>query len=128
MVIFLHVYMESLQHRFKLSWPHIRQLKKTKATVRYKVMESVSETNPQLSLTIQNIQNAYLSSGVDANTVKGASNAYLNNLIKEQILARSIRDYYDIMLIGLLCLILTLIFATPIQNVVLKLRKGNIPY
>lgn len=91
-------------------------------------MESVSETNPQLSLTIQNIQNAYLSSGVDANTVKGASNAYLNNLIKEQILARSIRDYYDIMLIGLLCLILTLIFATPIQNVVLKLRKGNIPY
>ena len=100
----------------------------TKAVVRDKVMESVSENNPQLSLTIQNIQNAYLNTGIDANTVKGASNAYLNNLIKEQILARSTRDYYDMMLTGLICLILILIFAAPIQNVVLKLRKGNIPY
>ncbi|WP_342333121.1 MFS transporter [Pedobacter sp. FW305-3-2-15-E-R2A2] len=100
----------------------------TRAAVRDKLRESVSETNPQLSRTLQNIQNAYLNTGNDVSIVKGASNAYFNNLIKEQILARSTRDYYDIMLIGLVCLIVTLIFASPVQNVLLKLRKGNVPY
>lgn len=100
----------------------------TRAAVRDKLRESISDTNPQLSITLQKIQNAYLNTGNDINTVKGSSNAYFNNLIKEQILARSTRDYYDIMLIGLVCLIVALIFAAPVQNVVLKLRKGNVPY
>lgn len=100
----------------------------TRSAVRDKLSVSVTETNPQLSLTLQNIQNAYLNTGNDVNTVKGASNAYFNNLIKEQILTRSTRDYYDIMLMGLVGLIVILIFASPIQNVVLKLRKGNVPY
>lgn len=100
----------------------------TKAAVTEKVREAVSETNPQWSLTLQNIQKAYLHTGNDVYTAKVASNVYVNYFMKEQIIARATRYYFDIMLIGLVCLIVLLIFLPKIQHVVMKLRKGNVPY
>jgi DHA2 family multidrug resistance protein len=100
----------------------------TKSAVREKVRESVNQTNPQLSQTLQQIQNAYLNAGNDLYTSKSISDGYLNTLIKQQILARSTRDYYDIMLIGLMCLIVILILLPTIQNAAVKLRKSNLPY
>ena len=100
----------------------------TRSTVREKVREAVTEINPQLPLALQNIQNTYQNAGNDLYTSKGASNAYFNNLIKEQILARATRDYYDLMLAGIILLIIILIFLPRIQQVVLRLTRGNVPY
>ncbi|MBT2619716.1 MFS transporter [Chryseobacterium sp. ISL-6] len=100
----------------------------TRSEANDKVRESITEINPQLSLTLKNIQQAYLNAGNDIYTSKGASNAYLNYFIKEQILIHSTKDYYDVMLVGLLVVIVILIFLPGIQNIVLKLRKGSIPY
>lgn len=99
----------------------------TKSAVREKVRETLSETNPQLPVTLQNIQQTYQIAGNDLYTSYGVSNAYLNNHIKEQILARATRDYYDLMLVGVVCVIVILLLPQ-IQNVALKLRKGNIPF
>jgi len=93
-----------------------------------KVREAITETNPQLSLALQNIQNTYQNAGNDMYTSKGGSNAYFNNLVKEQILARATRDYYDIMLTGIIVVIIILFFLPNIKNVVLKLTRGNVPY
>ncbi len=49
-------------------------------------------------------------------------------MVSQQILARAIRDYYDLMLTGLIFVILILVLLPQIQDVVLKLRKGNVPY
>ncbi|WP_172283187.1 MFS transporter [Chryseobacterium sp. LAM-KRS1] len=100
----------------------------TRSEANDKLRESLTETNPQLSITLQNIQQAYLNAGNDMYTSKGASNAYFNYFIKQQILIRSTKDYYDIMLIGLLVVIVILICLPGIQNIVLRLRKGNVPY
>lgn len=100
----------------------------TRSSVREKVREALSETNPQLPLALQDIQHTYLNAGNDLYTAKGAAQGYFNNLVKEQILARSTRDYYDLMLLGIVCIILTLLFLPGIKNVVLRLRKGNVPY
>lgn len=100
----------------------------TKSTANDRIRESLTETNPQLSLTLQNIQQTYLNAGNDIYTSKAASNGYLNYFIKEQILIRSTKDYYDIMLVGILTVIVILIFLPGIQNIVLKLRKGSVPY
>lgn len=100
----------------------------TRSSVREKVRETLSETNPQLPLTLQDIRHTYLNAGNDLYVAKGAADGYFNSLVKEQILARSIRDYYDLMLIGIVCVILALLFLPGIKDVVLKLRKGNVPY
>ncbi|ASK29034.1 hypothetical protein CEY12_02445 [Chryseobacterium sp. T16E-39] len=100
----------------------------TRAEANDRVRESLTETNPQLSLTLQNIQQVYLTAGNDLYVSKGASNAYLNYFVKQQILIRSTKDYYDIMLAGILIVILILICLPGIQNIVLKLRKGSVPY
>lgn len=100
----------------------------TRSEANDKVRESLTETNPQLALTLQNIQQAYLNAGNDIYTSKGASNNYLTYFIKQQILMRSTKDYYDIMLVGLLIVIIILICLPGIQNIVLRLRKGSVPY
>lgn len=99
-----------------------------KSAVREKVRESVSENNPLLSLTLQNIQNIYLNAGSDVYTAKGVSGGYFNQLIGHQILARATRYYYDLMLVGVVFVIVILLLLPQIQKVVLRLRKGNIPY
>lgn len=98
----------------------------TKSTVREKVREAVNEINPQLPLALQNIQNTYQNAGNDVYTLNGASTVYLNKLIKE--LARATRDYYDFMPAGIIVVIVILIFSPKIENVVLKLTRGNVPY
>jgi hypothetical protein len=49
-------------------------------------------------------------------------------MIGQQILARAIRDYCDLMLTGLIFVIIILLLLPQIQHVVLRLRKGNVPY
>ncbi|MEY8760629.1 MFS transporter [Chryseobacterium tongliaoense] len=100
----------------------------TKSAVREKFRETLAETTPQLPVTLLDIQNQYLNAGSDMYTAKGASVNYLNAMVHEQILARATRDYYDWMLSGIVCVILILILLPQIQHVVLRLRKGNIPY
>ncbi len=100
----------------------------TRSSVREKIREAVNDTNPQLSITLQNIQQTYEITGNDLKSSSGASTTYLNNLIKEQIIARATRDYYDLMLVGVIVVIIILIFLPKIQKVVLKLRGGNVPY
>ncbi|MFZ4928439.1 MFS transporter [Chryseobacterium sp. Mn2064] len=99
-----------------------------KAAVREKIRESMNDTNPQLSLRLQDAYLTYMNTGNDMYTAKSSSAGYINNLVKEQILARATRDYYDWMLTGVLCVIILLLILPHIQGVVLKLRKGQIPY
>lgn len=100
----------------------------TRSSVREKVREALTEINPQVAPALQNVQNTYQNAGNDLYTSKGASNAYFNNLVKEQILARATRDYYDLMLTGIIVLIIILVFLPRIQQVVLRLTRGSVPY
>ncbi|KFF02558.1 hypothetical protein IX38_13225 [Chryseobacterium luteum] len=54
-----------------------------------------------------------------------AFQSYIKNskLIAQQTLARATRDYYDLMLVGVGCIILILLLLPQIQKVVLRLRK-----
>jgi MFS transporter, DHA2 family, multidrug resistance protein len=100
----------------------------SKSAVREKVRETLTETNPQLPVTLLDIKNEYINAGSDMYTATGASGAYFNKLIGQQILARATRDYYDLMLLGLVFIMAVLLFSPEVQKVVLRLRKGIIPY
>ncbi|WP_316745229.1 MFS transporter [Pedobacter antarcticus] len=100
----------------------------SKAAVREKLRETLTEINPQLPVTLLDIQDKYINAGSDIYTAKGVSGAYFNKLVGQQILARATRDYYDLMLFGLIFIIAILVFSPQIQKVVLRLRKGIIPY
>ncbi|MDF2931079.1 MAG: transporter [Chryseobacterium sp.] len=99
-----------------------------KSGVREKVREALTETNPQLSSTLLDIQNQYINAGNDFYTSKTASTGYFNQMIGHQILAHATRDYYDWMLTGVIFVIVILLFLPQIRQVVLRLGKGNIPY
>jgi len=99
-----------------------------KAAVKDKLREAVTQTNPKLALTLQDIQSQYLNAGGDAYVSKTMADGYFNQMTAHQILARAVRDYYDWMLTGLIITIVLLLLLPHIQNVVLKLRKSNIPY
>jgi len=98
-----------------------------KSGVREKVREALTETNPQLPLTILDIQSQYIHAGNDMSTAKAVATGYFNQLIGHQILARATRDYYDWMLTGVLVVIVILLLLPRIQRVVLRLTKGNVP-
>lgn len=100
----------------------------SKSAVREKVRETLTETNPQLPITLLDIQNKYINAGSDTYTAKGVSGAYFNNLVGQQILARATRDYYGLMLMGLIFVIVLLLLLPQIQKVVLRLKKQTIPY
>ncbi|WP_262706928.1 MFS transporter [Taibaiella koreensis] len=100
----------------------------SKSAVREKLRETLTETNPQLPVTLLDIQNKYINAGSDIYTAKGASGAFFNKLVGQQILARATRDYYDLMLVGLIFIIAVLLFLPQIRKVVLRLKKGIIPY
>ncbi|CAM3449569.1 MFS transporter [Sphingobacterium prati] len=100
----------------------------TKGAIREKLRETLIETNPLIPSVWQDIQNTYINAGNDMYVAKNASDFLFNKLIKQQLFARAVRDYYDVMFIILLCVIITLLLAPRIRNVVLKLRKDNIPY
>lgn len=99
-----------------------------KSGVREKIRESLTETNPQLPATLLDIQNQYMNAGSDIYTSKAVSSGYFNQMLGHQILARATRDYYDWMLTGVIFVIVILLLLPQIQDVVLRLRKGNIPY
>ncbi|WP_437918006.1 MFS transporter [Sphingobacterium sp. LRF_L2] len=99
-----------------------------KSAVKEKIRETLTEINPQLQVTLRDIQNQYWNAGNDIYTAKGISTGYLNKIVAQQILARATRDYYDMMLIGLVFVIVILLLLPKIQSVVLKLRKSNIPF
>nr|WP_068888633.1 MFS transporter [Pedobacter panaciterrae] len=100
----------------------------SKSAVREKLRETITETNPQLPVTLLDIQDNYINAGSDIYTAKGVSGAYFNKLVGQQILARATRDYYDLMLVGLVFIVAILLFSPQIQKVVLRLKRGTIPY
>jgi MFS family permease len=100
----------------------------TRAAIREKLRESLTETNPQLERTLRGIQEDYNVFGNDPHIGNSGASAYLDQLLRKQIVARSIRDYHDIMLIGLVVLILLLLFMPGIRRIVLRLRGGTVPY
>lgn len=81
----------------------------TKSAVREKLRESVTELNPQLPVALADIQNQYMTTGHDLYTSKTMSAVYLNKMMAQQVLARATRDYYNLMLIGILSVIVILI-------------------
>ncbi|WP_294231613.1 MFS transporter [uncultured Chryseobacterium sp.] len=99
-----------------------------KSEVREKIRESLTETNSQLQTTLLDIQNQYMNAGGDLYTSKAGSTGYFNQMVGHQLLARATRGYYDWMLTGVLCVIVILLLLPKIQNVILRLRKGNMPY
>jgi DHA2 family multidrug resistance protein len=99
-----------------------------KSSVREKVRETLTEINPQLQVTLLDIQNQYMNAGSDIYTSKSVSTGYFNQMTAHQILARATRDYYELMLTGVIFVIVILLLLPQIQNVVLKLRKCIIPY
>ncbi|GAA6766506.1 hypothetical protein AAFH68_24480 [Flavobacterium sp. CGRL1] len=94
-----------------------------KAAIKEKLREAVTQTNPQLALTLQDIQSQYLNAGGDAYVSKTMADGYFNQMTAHHILARTVRDYYDWMLAGLIITIVLLLLLPHIQNVVLKLKK-----
>ncbi|WP_263603480.1 MFS transporter [Chryseobacterium sp. PET-29] len=99
-----------------------------KSAVREKIRESITEINPQLPVTLLDIQNQYVMGGNDMYTSKVLSTAYLNKMVGQQILARATRDYYTLILIGVISIIIILIIVPQIKKVSLKLKKNQIPY
>ncbi|PSL29131.1 MFS transporter [Chitinophaga ginsengisoli] len=99
-----------------------------KSAVREKMRETLVDINPQLPVVLMDIQNKYINAGNDIYTARGVSGAYFNRLVGQQILARTTRDYYDLMFVGVVCVIVVLLLVPQIQHVVLRLKKGNIPY
>lgn len=99
-----------------------------RSAVREKVRETLVEINPQFPVTLMDIQNKYMNAGSDIYTAKGVAGMYFNQLVGQQIMARAARDYYDLMLVGVVCVIVMLLLLPQIQHVVLRLKKGNIPY
>lgn len=69
-----------------------------------------------------------MNAGSDIYTSKAVSTGYFNQMVGHQILARATRDYYDWMLTSVMFVIVILLLLPQIQDVVLRLRKGNIPY
>ncbi|SHK50309.1 MFS transporter, partial [Epilithonimonas mollis] len=100
----------------------------TKSAVREKVRETITETNPQLPVTLLDIQKQYATTGNDLYTSKTISAAYFNKMVVQQILARATRDYYTLMLIGVILVIIILIILPQIKKVSLKLKKNQMPY
>ncbi len=100
----------------------------SKSVIREKLRETLIETNPQLPITLLDIQNIYINAGSDIYVAKDISGTYFNKLVNQQILACATRDYYDLMLVAVVCVILILLLLPQLRNVVLRLRKGNIPY
>ncbi len=100
----------------------------SKSAIREKLRETLTDINPQLPVSLLGIQNQYINAGNDSYTAKGAAGAYFNKLVGQQILARATRDYYDLMLTGVVFILVILLFLPQIQKVVLRLRKGIIPY
>jgi len=99
-----------------------------KSGVREKFRESLTETSSQLPAALLDIQNQYMNAGSDTYTSKAVSTGYLNQMVGHQILARAARDYYDLMLTGVILVIAILLLLHQIQNMVLRLRKNNTLY
>lgn len=99
-----------------------------KSAVREKVRETITEINPQFPVTLMDIQNQYATAGNDIYTSKTISTAYFNKMVGQQILARATRDYYNMMLTGVILVIIILIILPQIKKVSLKLKKNQIPY
>ncbi|WP_313384679.1 MFS transporter [Chishuiella sp.] len=100
----------------------------SKSAVREKVRETLTETNPQLPVTLIDIQNQYTNAGSDIYNSKVESSSYFNQMVSHQVLACATRDYYNLMLVGIICIILIILLLPQIKNVILRLRKNNIPY
>lgn len=100
----------------------------TRATVQDQVRHAVNQINPQLPLALQQIEQTYQNAGNDGLKSEVAANAFFNTMLKEQILARASRDYYGLMLTGVVLVIIMLIFLPKMQQVVLRLTKFNVPY
>lgn len=100
----------------------------TKSGAREKIRETFTEINPQLPVTLLDIQNQYLNAGNDIYTSKAISTNYLNQLVNNQVLARATQDYYDWMLTGVMLVLVVLFLLPQIQSVVLRLKKDSIPY
>jgi len=100
----------------------------TKSAVREKLSEALTEINPQLPATLFDIQEQYLRVGTDQYSAKGISATHFNAFVREQILARATQNYYDWMLLGIVFVILLIITLPQLQQVVIRLRKGNIPF
>lgn len=100
----------------------------TRAAVQDQVRHAVNQINPQLPLALQQIEQTYQNAGNDGVKSQVAANAFFNTMLKEQILARASRDYYDLMLTGVVLVIIMLIFLPKMQQVVLRLTKFNVPY
>ncbi|SDG25949.1 MFS transporter [Epilithonimonas hungarica] len=97
------------------------------AAINEKIRESVTETNPQLERALIGIEQTLVNNGGGINSGH-ISSAYLKNYIHTEVLSRSIRDYYDFMLVLLVTFIAILIAVPGINKVVLRLRKGSVPY
>ncbi|AZB32619.1 MFS transporter [Chryseobacterium bernardetii] len=100
----------------------------TKSAVREKFRETITETNQQLPVTLLGIQNQYMNAGNDIYTSKTVSTGYFNQMVSHQILSRATRDYYDLMLAGIIFVMVILLLMPQLQHIFLKLRKSNIPY
>jgi len=85
-----------------------------RSVVRERMREAVTDLNPQLPQTLNRIRQAYGPS---------LTNAGFEQLLKTQITARSIRDYYDLMLICLLVFILVFILWRALQKVYFKVSR-----
>lgn len=100
----------------------------TRAVIREKVREGLTETNPRLSVVLFDIQHSFMMAGSDVYTARGVSGGYFNQLVGRQILARGIRDYYDWMLVGVVGVIVVLLLVPGGRRVVVRLRRGSVGY
>jgi Major Facilitator Superfamily. len=100
----------------------------TKSTFREKLRETLTDINPQLSLTLHDIQNQYLNAGRDQFTANDLTASYFNSFISGQVFARATQNYYDWMLLGIVCVMLIIVMSSQLWRVVIRLRKRNLPY
>ncbi|WP_343689250.1 MFS transporter [Chitinophaga sp.] len=92
----------------------------SRCVVREKLRESLNEMNPHLGQTVSRIQEGYSVFGNDPHTGSGGTSAYFDQLVRTQIITRSIRDYYDVMLVGLVVLMLVILMMAGIRYLLIN--------
>ncbi|GEN66164.1 hypothetical protein DRF57_19530 [Chryseobacterium rhizosphaerae] len=69
-----------------------------------------------------------MNAGNDIYTAKNSSPGYISSLLKEHVLVNATRNYYNLMLGGILCVIMIVLLLPQVHKVVLKLKKRQVPY
>ncbi|RBL90680.1 MFS transporter [Chitinophaga flava] len=90
--------------------------------------EQFTDVNPMREDVLTQLQRHFLTQGKDMATARQLSAGTLQKMLQEQVGLRASMDYYSLMIIGLVILILTILIAPSIRRSLARTGKKFIPY